>query len=350
MQDFSSSACAAMPMGKAEIWTDARNNAKYRIKKMLDNKCWMIDNLAYGGGTSNGGSDFYGDAQALIFSTACGTSNYNSSPISTCIAATAWPNSSSTRQVTTNNITGTSSSPLNDRMGNSIVSTDGNLNDNVNSIAQCTNSPTGSGDLRSECLTYLYSWCTAAGLDGVTSPTCAAANDTSYGSGFVEQASGGPKSGIVGKPGGIGGESKGNNQAANQNGVATTNGSICPAGWRLPAGRTGDGSATGTNDYNEFAILNGAMYTVGQTLTPDISNTTSHRNNWLPAGSFSVVSLGYFSIDVGLSNQSNGGYYWSSSLFNTANANLLGFSSTNILPGTSNINRRMGAAVRCVLN
>lgn len=40
---------------------DARDNNSYYIKKLADNQCWMLTNLAYAGGTSNGGSNTYSD-------------------------------------------------------------------------------------------------------------------------------------------------------------------------------------------------------------------------------------------------------------------------------------------------
>jgi uncharacterized protein (TIGR02145 family) len=37
--------CNALTIGTVVTMTDARNNQQYRVKKMEDNKCWMIDNL-----------------------------------------------------------------------------------------------------------------------------------------------------------------------------------------------------------------------------------------------------------------------------------------------------------------
>ena len=54
---FVSADCSAMTASNAPIGTepvtslayvrDARNNQVYRVKKMVDNKCWMVDNLKY---------------------------------------------------------------------------------------------------------------------------------------------------------------------------------------------------------------------------------------------------------------------------------------------------------------
>jgi len=363
MQLFDTSTCAAMPVGLAQIYTDARNNNIYRVKKMLDNKCWMIDNLAYGGD----GNNFYGDTHSLTKTTGCGSDSWDSdvTPYSTnCEAVSPWGPSLTTltdnHYFTTNNNnathlpsppapTPTPDTPLPDRMGNIIPNAIGSFD--ITTPTPCTNSLTGSGGMRSECLSYLYHWCTAVGLDNTTTPTCAAVSEASYGSGLVESASGGPRLGIVGKPSGIGGESKGNNNAANQAGVATTNGTICPAGWRLPVGRTGDGSTTGTNDYNEFAILNGAMYTVGSDLTPDLTQTSNpHYSNWHPAGSFSGISSGRYNDFLGLSGMSNAGFYWSSSIASATQNTSLYFYSVSVSSGTYSTPRNMGFAVRCVLN
>jgi len=340
MQDFSSSTCAAMPMGLAQIWTDARNNAVYRIKKMLDNKCWMIDNLAYGGGTSNGGSDFYGDTHTLTFATACGSTNWNSPAptVTNCSAASTWIASTSTKWITTNNNNPT---PLADRVGNIIPNTQASYNDTT--PIPCTNTPTGTSvEMMSECLSYLYHWCAAVGLDSGTTPTCGSVAESTTGNSMAS-------TGIVGKPGGVGGESKGNNAAANQAGVATTNGTICPAGWRLPVGRVG-ASPNHTDTYNEFAILNSAMYTNGQNLTPDVTQGGNRFLNWRPAGSFSGIGSGYRATGTGLTTPSSVGRYWSSSLESSANASHMYLSNTTINPSIVGSSKQMGMAVRCVLN
>ena len=40
---------------------DARDNHSYYIQKLADGNCWMLTNLAYAGGTSNGGTNTYSD-------------------------------------------------------------------------------------------------------------------------------------------------------------------------------------------------------------------------------------------------------------------------------------------------
>ena len=49
MQNFTQSNCNAMTVGQVVSLTDSRNKQTYRVKKMQDNKCWMVDNLKYAG-------------------------------------------------------------------------------------------------------------------------------------------------------------------------------------------------------------------------------------------------------------------------------------------------------------
>ncbi len=51
---------AACPVEKT-VTIDARDKSTYWVKKLADGNCWMMTNLAYVGGTSNGGTDIYGD-------------------------------------------------------------------------------------------------------------------------------------------------------------------------------------------------------------------------------------------------------------------------------------------------
>jgi len=354
MQQFDTNTCAAMPMGLAQIWTDARNNAVYRVKKMLDNKCWMIDNLAYAGD----GNNFYGDTHVLNFSTACGTDNWDaaSGTVTNCGTFTAWPANYTTRHITTNNVA-TGIGTLPDRMGNPITNTTGSTNNS--SPTFCGSGATGSGIMLSECLTYFYSWCAAIGLDSGTNPTCndvqadstTSDSNGSYTGGSVNTGMAG--TGIVGKPGGIGGESKGNAQAANQDGIATANGSICPAGWRLPVGRVGTSDTSTSNLYNEWNILSESLYSrtlFTNTDSTTINTGTNWASNFYPTGSFSAISSGYFYTTTGLAYLSTAGYYWTSSANARSAASTTRFSAAAFDPGTNNNTKYNGMAVRCVLN
>ena len=317
MQTFTSSICSAMPVGLAQNWTDARDGNQYRIKKMLDNKCWMIDNLAYAGG----GTNTYGDVVPIGAGTGNITfANACANVTAPCTGVSPWTSSTTRRYMTTNNYTG---GDLTDRNGNTIHDTTATLY----SDTQCTNSPTGSGTMQSECLSYLYNWCAAIGLDSGTSPTCASVSNTGSGAGYTT-------TGVIGisdASGGKGGESKGSGGT-----------SICPTGWRLPVARVGSSD----NTLNEFAILNASMNSNAYNPTPSTSN---FYQNWQPAGSFSVIGSGYFAVSTGLVGQSAGGYYWSSSLRSSMDASRLGVGATSVSPGTLNYFKYSGATVRCVL-
>lgn len=49
MQEFTSTTCGSMSVGDIVSLTDDRNGQTYRIKKMQDEKCWMVDNIKYKG-------------------------------------------------------------------------------------------------------------------------------------------------------------------------------------------------------------------------------------------------------------------------------------------------------------
>jgi uncharacterized protein (TIGR02145 family) len=49
MQSFTLSKCSSLALGEVVILRDIRNNQDYRIKKLPDGKCWMIDNLKLAG-------------------------------------------------------------------------------------------------------------------------------------------------------------------------------------------------------------------------------------------------------------------------------------------------------------
>jgi len=61
MQTITSANC---PTARTRA-VDARDNHTYWVQKIADGKCWMLTNLAYAGGTSNGGVSSYGDTKTL---------------------------------------------------------------------------------------------------------------------------------------------------------------------------------------------------------------------------------------------------------------------------------------------
>ncbi len=320
--------CADMPMGLAIQLQDARNSARYRVKKMPDQKCWMVDNLAYAGG----GTDTYGDIQTLTFANATASSGWNAT---TGIQG---------RYVTTNNFTGANK---NDRNGNNIQNTSGSLDPTSADSIKCAGSATGNAPMSSICLSYLYNTCSTLGLASTTTPSCSGALNTGTGSGYAS-------TGIIGRVGGYGGESK---SAANQEGINSSSaGTICPAGWRVPVGQVGPSITATSNIRNEFNILNEsmAMLTLFTNTTSTAINTgTGYYQNWQPNGSFLSVASGIFNGSAGysLSSQSVSAGYRSSSLrSDVGTIPLIAYpGSVNPAAGTSNSMKRYGFAVRCVL-
>lgn len=49
MSSFTGVDCGSLSVGDIVSLTDERNGQTYRIKKMQDEKCWMVDNLKYAG-------------------------------------------------------------------------------------------------------------------------------------------------------------------------------------------------------------------------------------------------------------------------------------------------------------
>jgi uncharacterized protein (TIGR02145 family) len=336
IQDFSSSSCSSMPLYSGKVLTDARDSKLYRVRKMPDNKCWMVDNLAYIGG----GTNTYGDTVAT------GSSGAGVLVASNGTASTISSNWTATTGVTTRFYTNNSTEYLSTQYGDTRCS---------------ATSATGSDVMASTCGNQIiYNWCAAMGLDSGTTPTCSGAVRAGYGTGYVEQTSGGPKVGIIGKANGVGGESKGNASAANQAGVnSSTVGSICPAGWRLPVGRVQTGFSTYSDVYSEWKILNESFY-LGTPFTDTTSTTiNAYPGYWQPAGTlpaggagsgaaFGTVSAGYLFRIYGLYDQSSSGGWWASSL-SSPEASATTVRSNGVNPGSSEYDKYSGMAVRCVL-
>jgi uncharacterized protein (TIGR02145 family) len=278
-----------MPVGLAQNWTDARDSKVYRIKKMLDNKCWMIDNLGYLGD----GTNTYGDVVPT------GSTN-------------------ATLNILTSGAGQTGTTDINDwNQGHQRMRALDNTNPSVTvgNGTRCDYSTvTGTSPMNSACGSVLYNWCAAVKLNDNTTPTCDAVNATTTGTNMSSP------------------------------GVVST--SICPANWHLPIGRIGFSDHT----LNEFAILNASMNSNTYNSTPNTSTGASFYENWYPTGSFSGLGSGYFYPSSGLGDQSTSGPYWSSSLYSTNLAAGMGMTSGYVTSGTTNNNKLNGLAVRCVLN
>ena len=308
MQNVTAEICRNTPMSTTVTLIDGRDKNNYKVRKMPDGKCWMISNLAYAGG----GTDTYSDTQTLVLASAT--------------KASQWTESSgvTTKFVTTNNFTGDDKQ---DRDGNVIQNIEGELGSSGG--PKCASSKTGGwASMKSECLSYLYNWCAAVGLDSTTVPTCVDAYRSGSGKGYAT-------TGVIGKPGGVGGESKGDGGS-----------SICPAGWRLPVGQIDRND----NSKNEFAVLNGSMYSNENSPSSDLNGTLEWAKNWQPMGLFASVSSGYFiPVNFGLMDQSVRSFYWTSSLAMPTHASLMNLDHESVVPGTGGSSKYLGLAVRCAL-
>jgi len=221
------------------IFRDTRDSQLYYVRKMEDDKCWMIDNLKYGN---------YGEVVSSGYLTADGTSN--TVGINLDAAKYADPGAQSYCM--------------------------GNTNMPANTVTRCG---------------LLYNWYTATKGTGSSSVT--------------------------------------------ENG-ANASDSICPANFRLPTG----GAVAANSD---FANLNGWMAGLG---APSLSNTSAA--GWLPSGQWQGLYSGDF--DSGFFGMGLSGYYRSATSISATNSYVLSMGSAGFNPGASGLPRRMGYAVRCVMD
>ncbi|MCL2094833.1 hypothetical protein FWH13_01830 [Candidatus Saccharibacteria bacterium] len=312
MQSFTSAMCNMLSVGDVVDLVDARDGKEYRVRKMPDNKCWMMDNLAYTGD----GNNTFGD---VVPSNSAGVGGLREVTVNTDWNNPSGANNSTRRWANNSNLAGTTT----------------------------TCSPTtasGTGVMTSICGDQiLYNWCAALGLDTGTTPTCAGvSNTTAAGAG-----TGMSSTGTVGATGGVGGESLGSGGT-----------SICPTGWRIPRGRD---NSSGTNDANnEWAILNGS-FNAGAPAAANVTTGAGFMGYWQPAGTsvgttgiqlgggaFGTVSAGNVSTTGNLGSQSTSANWWTSSLNSATNAYRTYVNSTSVNPGTNGNNKAFGFSVRCV--
>ena len=290
-QSYTASDCASMDTYTTVILTDTRDSKLYRIRKMPDGHCWMIDNLALSTNTmladsntninADAGSDFVVKWNSL---------NSNGAPVQdlashsngVCTAASSISIADGSGELTCN---GATYSDANDGF---IAYSDPSQSENL-TYDDCTqnrginiNALTGCG--------YLYNWYTATAGSG------------------------------------------------NYQATANISSSICPLGWSLPKGNR-------IAAQNEFAILNSAMAT--GSVTPSIVSSAATRFNWRDKGPFEGVTSGLYFTSFDYSGTD--GYYWTSSArSNNIAAYGFIFSDTGLTFDFS-YTRSNGFAVRCVL-
>ena len=293
LQSYVAADCAVMDTYMTVILTDERDGKTYRIRKMPDGRCWMIDNLALAttATITSANTDIDTDVAGSFIALWNGL---NGNPVQDAI----------TRSVNgacagLGGITGTGAYLTCD--GTSSATTGANTNHHFIAFSnpsltdnpyynECTagdsinpNSLTGCG--------YLYNWYTATAGSGNYSKTS-----------------------------------------------TNVNSSICPAGWNLPKGAL-------ASVENEFGILNNAMST-GNT-TSSTTNTPATQANWRSKGPFEgALSGNYYSS---FTNSGYYGYYWSSRADSAANAYPFYFNYSSLSPGLYANVRNNGMAIRCVL-
>ena len=292
LQTYLKTDCANMDTYTTVKLSDTRDGKSYRVRKMPDGRCWMIDNLALSTKTtiSANDTDIASDAGA-DFITKWNSLNNNGQPVQNgpthnngvCTAHSSVPLADGSGYLSCNG-----SSTYTDANDGYIAYSDPSLPSN-SLYENCTkmngispNSLTGCG--------YLYNWYTATAGSG-------------------------------------------NYQKVNTN----VNSSICPKGWHLPKGET-------IPSQNEFAILNNAMAT-GST-TPSTISSPLTRPNWRDKGPFEGSLAGWYSSN--LTGTGRSGSYWSSSGSSNDKAQGLQFFFELVDPKKEN-SRRIGISVRCVL-
>jgi uncharacterized protein (TIGR02145 family) len=291
MQAMTPEICDRMPDDYSTMTlTDTRNNQDYRVRKMPDGKCWMIDNLKLATpGTAltldHNNSNITDDQYTFVIPAnpvqdASTHSNGRCDSGGTLTNGSYLTCNGTSTQSTTNSGFAAYSDP-GDTTITYISCSEGHMVDPA--------STTGCG--------YLYNWYTATAgtgtyeLDGTTGKTQAPS-------------------------------------------------SICPAGWRLPKSDGTSGSG------NEFAILNAKMNNPNAT-SGSTSDGTVYAKNWWHTGLFAGPRSGYYYSGFGY--QGFGGYFWSSSANSSNNAWNLYFRYSVVSPGTSYTGKDLGFAVRCVV-
>ncbi len=85
MQSFTEATCGSMDVGDIVPLVDERNGQVYRVKKMQDNKCWMVDNIKYLGediaiSNSDGTSGIIYNNVSDSYNTIDGTTDVTTNP------------------------------------------------------------------------------------------------------------------------------------------------------------------------------------------------------------------------------------------------------------------------------
>jgi uncharacterized protein (TIGR02145 family) len=286
------------------LLTDTRNNQDYRVRKMPDGKCWMIDNLKLADYTLTSADSNVASNFTVPANPAQGASTHSNG---VCTSSVTVTNDGGFLTCDGSSATTVDSSSPGDNL-QFIAYSDPSATVNPyykncrpGSSGVDYSSPTGCG--------YLYNWYTATAGSGLYSL------------------------------------SPSNSQAT---------ASICPVGWRLPSSTsdTGGPTTSGTSvTVADFPLLNAAMAT--GSVVGDTTNSVTTRPNWRANGPFagSYSGLMYASSN-GFTAQGYTGHYWSSTDYSStptrARSILVGPNSLS--PSSNSYSKYTGMAVRCVVD
>ena len=288
MQDMTPDICTNVDDGQVGTLIDTRGATQtYTVAKLADGKCWMTENLNLAGGTALSADDT--DVTSTYINGFTNQANLTKSGNTITLPASATKNS-----------------------GDNNLTDSGQFGNSSNAYVFNSGTETNCGGLnqKTQCYSY-YSWI-AATLGGKQANGTTAQTSNGY------------------------------NAAA----------SICPKGWKLPTSTTSNANAQTspnwkTGDWYALAKAYGANlesnYLNNSSATgKNFYNNAGPVNNSIPnfllAGGYSSGSF---------DNGGSGGYYWSSTSYNSSKAYLL-YSHSSYINSAGNSYRRYGYSVRCL--
>jgi uncharacterized protein (TIGR02145 family) len=288
MQQMTTTYCNNMETYSTMTLTDTRNNQPYRVRKMPDGKCWMIDNLKL----ATPGTD---------------------------LTLTPADSSVSTNFVIPANPVQGPSTHSNGRCdsGGTLADGSGYLTCNGTN----TQSSTNSG---------FVAWSNPSDPNVSNTESCVARN-------FIEPASTtgcGYLYNWYTATAGTGTYSMGSG--------ANATSSVCPVGWRLSKS---DGSSGSGND---LAMLNAKMNNPNAT-SGSTSQTTTYAQNWYHTGPFSGTLSGQYTTELHAQGFAMGGT-WTSSAVASARTLYFAFDYSIVVVGSGGGGYKYyGYAVRCLI-
>jgi len=320
MAQMTADFCSTLPIGDDSIMplTDERDGTIYRIRRMEDGKCWMIDNLALElGNPANPLTTILTPATSDVATNTPVDLTNNGATTDTLIGSNGIFTNPDLQYTNGSGVylTDNGNRPAAWGIGNGgfdawrQVNPVGGIATNGATIITAGTPGIDFGDGSTTGYGYLYNWYTATASTG--------------------------------------------NQNVTTTGEEAT-GSICPKSWKLPTGY-GDYSVAYTN--KDFGFLNAAMFDVSN---PGVGTTVSnhenqaHAGNWQPNGFWQGAYSGSYSFSLSSQGRitaegwNGGSYYWGSTSGGSNRAGGLYFDHSLIL-SDSDSDRHYGYAVRCLV-